>query len=333
MTAINEFRARHRFTNSINGKIKGLYALDNWHGPLALAMIYAVMAASILAPRALAPILGWWPVYVASVVVIGCMMRALATVLHESSHKILARSRWLNHFLGTFCSGYLIVQSWHPYFVSHVLGHHARLGDEDHDPDYRFHLRQGLYETTSPVRFALLNFVAPLFLIKTPAKVLDLLRNRFFAGDEPRRERIVKLAYIGSVVGLISAAGYGEQLVLFWIVPLVTVFPTVNWYNEFFEHYPFVHIHDIDIHMSRNRWPGPVAKFLTCLLNENFHQVHHLKPGVPFWNLPKAHQVLMEDETYRRLQQREIGLVIPIVAGIPSVVMNIVGLMGRRFHG
>jgi fatty acid desaturase len=121
--------------------------------------------------------------------------------------------------------------------------------------------------------------------------------------------------------------------VAFWLVPLVTIFPVVNWYNEFFEHYPFVATGTTDIEMSRNRWPGLVARILTCQLNEHLHQVHHLKPRVPFWNLPAAHETQLEDTTYRRLKMREVGLVLPVVSGIPSVVLNIVRLAGRRHHG
>jgi fatty acid desaturase len=33
--------------------------------------------------------------------------------------------------------------------------------------------------------------------------------------------------------------------------------------------------------------------------NINYHLEHHLFPGVPFYNLPKLHAVLMSDGAYR----------------------------------
>lgn len=31
---------------------------------------------------------------------------------------------------------------------------------------------------------------------------------------------------------------------------------------------------------------------------DNYHLTHHLFAGIPFWNLKKAHDVLMDDERY-----------------------------------
>lgn len=323
----------HKFSPEINEKIKPLYILDNWHGPVALLKVYSLIILSILTPAALSSYVGWWPSYLASVLLIGCEMRALATVFHEAVHRTIARSPWLNYTLGTFGSGYLIIQSWSAYDSTHVFEHHTHLGDKLRDPDYKFHISQGVYRPTHPLRFILINFVAPLFFIKSPAKIVDLVKNRLFSSQETWNERWMRVGYCASLVGFIYWLGYGQEFLAFWIIPLVTVFPIVNWYNEFFEHYPYVATGTTDIEMSRNRWPGLISGFLTCQLNENYHLTHHLKERVPFWNLPAAHAILMEDSTYSSLQTREFGLVIPLVSGTPSVVLNIIGLVSRNRHG
>ena len=76
--------------------------------------------------------------------------------------------------------------------------------------------------------------------------------------------------------------------------------------------------------MSRNRWTGPIAKLFLGRHNENYHLVHHLKPKVPYWNLPKVHQIMMRDSNYREVQQREIGFVWPMISGVPSIILSII---------
>src|ERR1700752_3981453 len=98
---------KHRFAKQIREDLKPLYALDNWHGPLALAEDVLVIILAILSPYFLQPVMGWVaPYLVISLPLIGFRMRALATLLHESSHCTLAKNPALNFVLGTFCSGY-----------------------------------------------------------------------------------------------------------------------------------------------------------------------------------------------------------------------------------
>ena len=39
-----------------------------------------------------------------------------------------------------------------------------------------------------------------------------------------------------------------------------------------------------------------------------FHLIHHLYPTIPFWNLSKAHSILLEDETYRARNETAGGI-------------------------
>jgi fatty acid desaturase len=271
----------------------------------------------------LAPVVGWWPAYVALVAAMGCWQRALATLLHESGHRRLARNRVLNRVCGTYLSGYLIFQGWEAYKASHVDAHHTHLGDPDRDPDLAFQLAQGTYAAHSPVGFAWRFLVAPLLLLKAPAKLVDLFRTRFLAADEPAGEKARKFATVATVFGLLAALGFGTEVLLYWLVPFVTAFPVVGWYLELFEHYPYAADSDTDLYMSRNRWTGWAGKLFLGVFNENYHQTHHLYPQCPFWRLPELHRVLMDDAEYRASQFREIGLLVPVVGGVPSIVSGL----------
>jgi fatty acid desaturase len=108
---------------------KRLYELDDWHSPLEWGIDALLVATSIAAT------LRWPLMYPLAVLFIGARQRGLACLLHSATHRSLARSRWLNWFLGTWGSGYLVFQTWAAYFGSHVVHHHGHFGEAE-DPDY-----------------------------------------------------------------------------------------------------------------------------------------------------------------------------------------------------
>jgi fatty acid desaturase len=132
-------RQRYHFSKSIQDQLSELRGLDNWHGLIAAFYDYGVIAFG----AALFYLSPWF--YPLSILLIGSRQRAFATLLHESVHSCLAKSRFLNRLLGTYMSGYLIFQEYNTYRDSHVKRHHAFLGDKEKDPDYTYHLDEKIY--------------------------------------------------------------------------------------------------------------------------------------------------------------------------------------------
>ncbi|UJR17747.1 hypothetical protein I4U23_004645 [Adineta vaga] len=52
-------------------------------------------------------------IYFISVCIVSARQRGLANCLHQATHHCFASNQYLNYFLGTFSSGYLIFQSFH----------------------------------------------------------------------------------------------------------------------------------------------------------------------------------------------------------------------------
>ncbi|GIF96679.1 hypothetical protein Cci01nite_17730 [Catellatospora citrea] len=292
-----------RLAPGIGRQLRELCRLDNYHGPRALLFEYALVCASV----ALCVGVSYW-FYPVALIVIGSVQRFLAHFLHESSHKVFARNKTLNLIAGSVFSGYLI---WHlhgPYRSSHVGNHHRNLGDVETDPDYRFHIECGLYDTERSDRHF---FYKELVLSALGLRTLDYIRyvvnERVFTDSSKitvsvpvplRVERAILLTQWAAIIGVCAWFGWLPQLLLFWFVPLFTTNVAIGWLAELSEHYPMPESEHRPLLLTRNRHGRFLEQFLISRHNDRYHLVHHLNTGIPHWNLGRAHRVLLQDPQY-----------------------------------
>lgn len=299
--------ARYQFSTEILLRVRECRHNDNYHGILELMEDWVVIGVCIhcsLVAWDIAPAIAI-PVYIISIFLIGGRQRALADILHQATHRTLTKNERLGRLLGTVLSGYLVFQSFSGYRASHVRQHHAFLGDPELDPDYR---QYQLWNICGPnlnstaVRHHLLRLFTPA---TTVAYLLHLIRYRIFPSGEEATERVFRLCFILAVTGVICSLGYGRTLLLFWLIPLVTTQAWIGSFLELIEHYPMIECQrGLDICMSRNRRCGWFSSFILGLKQyDGYHLVHHKFPFIPSWRLTEVHNILMEDDTYRSLNQ------------------------------
>jgi fatty acid desaturase len=272
-----------------------LARLDNFHGLAAATQDITIIAATVAVSEYIAnPFM-----YLALVVpIIGFRQRALATLLHESAHRTLARNGTLNYLLGTLGSGWWLFQSRAAYVVSHVRDHHGHFGDPDRDPDLRVHIARGLYDhNISRAVFAWRYLVRPLTLLDHPRMLAELVRTRLH-GPAGRSERAGIAAAHASLLALLLLAGHADLYLKYWLVPLLLAFPVVNWYIELLELFPLVGLNDAAEGRTRHRHVGGISRHFFGLHNEGYHLDHHLSTSVPFWRLPELHHQRMRTGHY-----------------------------------
>jgi fatty acid desaturase len=308
---------RYKFSQNIKDELKLLTKLDNWHGLLAVLEDYTVIFASILATTCISM---WF--YPIALILIGSRQRALATLLHESAHNILAKNKTLNWLLGTFASGYLIFQQMAPYKASHCLEHHCHLANPDRDPDFKFYQNEGLYNPLTAREFYIRHIIQPLLFLRVPSYVSYLIQNRFLSNGGRWWESLAILGYWGLIISVTVWLGIGDKIIWFWLVPYFTTFQVIGWFIELSEHYPLLGNNNIDIYLSRNRFSCWYEACLTSIHCENFHLVHHLFPNVPFWNQSKAHQILLADPNYRSHDGDTSGIFFALQSQ-PSILTSI----------
>lgn len=295
---------KHKFDSNICMDVAPLYELDNWHAPLALLFDFAVIAAAFLATRALG-----WAVYPVAILIIGSRQRALSTIVHEAAHGTLCRSRALAGLLATVFSGFPLLSTLKAYKSSHLAGHHGCFGAPNLDPDYQYMVSKGVYDIRDERRLTWEIIVKPFLLLNVPSYLMYVIRARSFSvgNHAVAREHFALCAYWIIIVGCALRFGQGWNLLLFWIIPLLTTFQVIGWFIELAEHSPLMR-NGINLHMTRNRNSSLVELFLTGMHAESYHLAHHLWPRVPFWNMAKLHRVLLRDPDYWRWNNSSGGI-------------------------
>jgi fatty acid desaturase len=90
---------------------------------------------------------------------------------------------------------------------------------------------------------------------------------------------------IWSLALILSAMGHGMSVLFCWIVPARLAIALVTFSFSYLPHYPHKTL------ASENRYRATrilLAWWLTPLVvYHNYHLIHHLYPGVPFYRYPK----------------------------------------------
>lgn len=294
---------KYEFSAEIKQALKPLYALNNWRGALAVLEDYAVVAGAVALSL-------WSPwCYPLSLLLIGARQRALASVLHESCHMTLARNRWLNNMLGKWPAGYAILQSHEAYRQSHVICHHAFLGDARRDPDYINCITTGLTAVRDSRHFLRHYVLRTVLLGNVPNYLTYLVANRLgVLAGQPREALGLAATQLLLAGALWSVAGWPGYL-LFWLVPYLSTFQIIGWLSEICEHYRLYELRHSRLEMTRNRFPAWWERIFVGMHGDNYHLTHHLFAGIPFWRLPQAHRIMLADTRYAALNARRGGIV------------------------
>ena len=300
------------FSQDIMSRLRPLNACDNYHGIFSVLHDWFIVFGCIIVNNWLMKYNFYLGLlfYIVSLLAIAGRMRGLSSLLHESTHRALAKWKLLNDILGSVLSGWCVLQSWTGYHYQHVVLHHPHLGDADKDPDYKQFLQTGLYDegtTRADVIDYLTNIPSPR---STVLYVQYLIKDRIFPKSEKGFETVLRISFWAAVVIALYETGNMKNFLIYWVIPMLT---TANWIGniaEILEHFPLLRYKGADeLHSSRNKFCGTIGDFLFNPHGDEYHLLHHLFGRIPHWNYKKAHDILMEDENYRSVNQCKIGLV------------------------
>ncbi|MDH3456053.1 MAG: fatty acid desaturase [Gemmatimonadota bacterium] len=267
---------RQDFSPEQRNALKALHRLDkrwNWVVPLHFAIWLGAAWLSISSGSLAVSIVGY--------LIAGLSLSTLSVLGHEASHNLFTRNPKIDRWIG-FLVGTPVVFSASGYRIMHPL-HHKYVRDAG-DPDNIENI------TTSSFwlrwLYVFVFFLAVyLYLVLVPINaVINAKKN----GDR-MLVLLEWLAMIG-IVALGWALLPSSWMVEGWLLPLIVAGQVAN-VRGIAEHGMTTSGNELTD--TRTVTTTPVLSFLIC--NINYHLEHHLYPGIPWYNLPRAHRILREN--------------------------------------
>ncbi len=242
-----------------------------------------------------------WFVSIPCWILAGASLHGISLFTHEAVHGTLSRNKWVNGVLGALCA-WPVWQNYSAYRVLH-LEHHADLGGE-HDPDHYSNYTRWTWGVFT------LNWMR--LLIGYPVYITAIPILGWKHGSWKARAGIaVEIVCCASLAWLAWQTFPASWLLHAWLGPMLFINTMVN-IRGMSQHTLLEHSDD-EILGTRSILTGPIVRFFMC--NENYHLEHHLYPGIPWYRLSSAHQ-LLEPEL------RRLGA--PFISSYTSFVLHFI---------
>ncbi|MFW3165005.1 fatty acid desaturase family protein [Pseudomonas syringae pv. syringae] len=220
--------------------------------------------------------------YSISIVWIATRQHALLVLMHDASHHLISRRRWLNDTVGNLFLAFPLGICVSRYRRHHLL-HHRHLNTEL-DPDIK----------DSQLPNTRIRFYGLLLRDALGVSTLMTLRsvNRFgmlglFARGRKtsRIDQCLALAFIIAVSGGVTWGGGGWDALWLWVIPALTILPLILRVRSMAEHGG--RLEHPDTRNARSIEVGIIERFLWAPCHINRHWEHHLCPAVPTYNLSR----------------------------------------------
>lgn len=216
----------------------------------------------------------WW--LAATIPVQAVVTFAMFTVLHESVHHIVSRLAWVNQLFGRLSMPFVSLLGTFPMLSYIHFEHHRNTNEDIHaDPD--------AWSDAGP------RWQLPLRWMTIDAWYCRCYLPRIRRG--PGKEVtgfVTNLAVVIALLGALIGAGYGWELVLVYLIPQRLGIAILAWLFNWLPH------HDLGVTASIDRFRvarvrvGWERVMNPLLFYQNYHLVHHIHPGIPFYLLVKA---------------------------------------------
>ena len=237
--------------------------------------------------------------YVLAVIIIGARMHGLAILMHDATHFRFLKNRKWNDLISNHFTMYPIFTSIETYRQNH-LEHHKHL-NTDEDPDWVAKLGNRAFTFPKTKTEFLLTVASYLLLYQGVMDAIWFLKRFGGKGKEQASESKLKwdkLIFYVVMFGAITFFGIWKYYLLYWIVPYFSTFFMFQYIRSVAEHFGELAYED-DLSSSRTVKPTIVERFFIAPHNVGYHLEHHLYPGVPFYHLPKLHEMLMSQDVYK----------------------------------
>jgi fatty acid desaturase len=232
----------------------------------------------------------------AVVLLLGTRMNAFGVIVHEGSHGMLAKSRTFNDNLTNWAAAFWTINSVEEYRPTHRL-HHRYLGTEK-DPDRFFYLvparRGALAKLMVQDLVGLTAFRRATTRLAGTSQQSDAAPSLLFKPRLLIGKIVTQVVVLGQFL-LVQGLARGVLFyVVFWLVPIVCMYPMILRLKTIVEHY------DARLHYPKVvNWTARTS--VADLLQNHvvgarmeYHFEHHVLPTIPYPGLKRLHRELDE---------------------------------------
>lgn len=291
-------------------EITELTTKSDLHGSWAVLSTWAVIGGTFTAVASTweyLPVWGKLLMCIAALVILAGRQLALAIIMHDASHQSLFKTKWLNDIATDWLCARPIWNDLKKYRAHH-LRHHSKTSTVD-DPDLslvegfptsRKSLMRKFFRDVSGITG--LKFALGRVLMDVEKMEWTVSNDRRWISQEGRHWVDYPKAFLKNSGGAIAtnaalfsilwAAGH-PKLYALWILAYLTPFPLFLRVRSMAEH-AGMPTSNSALTNTRSTKAGYIARALVAPIHVNFHKEHHLMATVPYFKLPKMHQMLLE---------------------------------------
>lgn len=246
-------------------------------------------------------------VYILSVLIISARQHALLVMMHEASHYRISKNHFLNDLISDVFAAYPLLLATATYRKNH-LAHH-KYTNTSNDPDWNRKI--GSHEWHFPKSKTIIGKIMLKQLIFASRDWIQL------SWAVTKTDGWKKPVYWAALLCLVTYKGLWIDFTMFWIVPMLTVFPALQRIRSMSEHFGLGRSHELN--SSRNTRGTLIERFFFSPHNVNYHLLHHMFPSVPQHHLKDFDEKLREYEIYKKHAHRNDTFVF----GMSSVLTDL----------
>ena len=232
--------------------------------------------------------------FMLSVIIIGSRQFALAVLAHDGAHNLLFSNLRVNDFISQWFCAYPIFQDNRVYRPYHLK--HHRFTETDDDPDLtlsapfpiskKSFMRKVARDMTGLTGYKRYKASLSSIFMTEASNPLDKIKKIW--------NKIHGFLIVNTVILiLISIFFHWSLYFLLWWVPAFTYYSLIIRIRNIAEH--CVTPGESDFDKTRTTRATFLVRFLMAPHRVNFHLEHHLFMMCPWYNLPKAHSMMIEN--------------------------------------
>lgn len=245
----------------------------------------------------------WWA-YVLALFLIGGSQHGLGILMHEGTHYHFAKNKLWNDIISDWFCGFPVGASTNMFRQQHL--HHHRHTSQPEDCEVIIFEQIAVQWPKSKwgTLWELLHYLLGLRLVQNYAcsmlsSPLPLIQ---YTGKKPTRGELAGYLCFWALWGcFFTATSTWHMFFLYWFFPSITVCSAVFIFRMVSEHQALPLSHEVA--RTRNIFPAWYEGWLLAPWHVGYHLDHHLYPSVPFYSLPKLHQLLLKNDLYREKAQ------------------------------